>query len=71
MPSCGWVKASNFKNSQNRAAYLYMLTPRGLAGKAQLALAYLQQRMREYDDLRNELERIETRRAADGNTGVT
>ena len=28
----GWVKATNFKNSQNKAAYLYMVTPSGIAG---------------------------------------
>lgn len=57
--SRGWVKASNFKNSQNKAAYLYMLTPRGLTGKAQLALVYLQQRMRDYDELRREIEQLQ------------
>jgi EPS-associated MarR family transcriptional regulator len=54
----GWVKASNFKNSQNKAAYLYILTPRGLTGKAQLAVTYLQQRMREFDELRRDIEQI-------------
>ena len=25
----GWIKARNFKNSQNKAAYMYLLTPGG------------------------------------------
>ena len=29
----GWIKARNFKNSQNKAAYMYLLTPRGLEMK--------------------------------------
>ena len=63
----GWVKASNFKNSQNKAAYLYVLTPRGLRGKATLTLRYLQEKMREYEALRLEIEemRRETKRPAD------
>ncbi len=43
----GWIKATNFKNSQNKAAYLYELTPRGLQGKASLTLQYLKIKMRE------------------------
>jgi EPS-associated MarR family transcriptional regulator len=26
----GWIKASNFRNSRNKAAYAYLLTPRGI-----------------------------------------
>ena len=32
----GWVKANNFKNSNNKAAYAYLLTPRGLEEKARI-----------------------------------
>jgi EPS-associated MarR family transcriptional regulator len=61
----GWIKASNFKNSQNKAAYLYVLTPRGLQGKASLTIEYLKQRMREYEALRIEIEQM--RRESEGN----
>lgn len=54
----GWIKASNFKNSQNRTAYMYLLTPRGLEEKAQLTLRYLQTKMREYEALRLEIEEL-------------
>jgi EPS-associated MarR family transcriptional regulator len=54
----GWVKARNFKNSQNKSAYLYVLTPSGLAGKAQLAVEYLTERMAEYEALRVEIEQM-------------
>jgi EPS-associated MarR family transcriptional regulator len=33
LTSKGWVKAAHFKNSHNKAAYRYLLTPRGPAGK--------------------------------------
>ncbi|MFC4313408.1 MarR family EPS-associated transcriptional regulator [Steroidobacter flavus] len=54
----GWIKATNFKNSQNKAAYMYLLTPRGVEQKANLALEYLQIKMREYENLRAEIEQI-------------
>ncbi|HLA73896.1 MAG TPA: MarR family EPS-associated transcriptional regulator [Steroidobacteraceae bacterium] len=54
----GWVKAANFKNSQNKAAYLYVLTPSGLHGKAQLAVKYLKERVSEYEALRIEIEQM-------------
>jgi EPS-associated MarR family transcriptional regulator len=54
----GWVKAANFKNSQNKAAYLYVLTPSGLGRKAELAVEYLKEKVSEYEALRREIERM-------------
>ena len=60
----GWVKATNFKNSQNRTAYMYLLTPRGIEEKARVTMRFLQAKMREYETLRAEIEQI--RREAEG-----
>jgi EPS-associated MarR family transcriptional regulator len=54
----GWIKAANFKNSRNRVAYMYKLTPRGIEEKAKLTLRYLQIKVREYETLRVEIERL-------------
>jgi EPS-associated MarR family transcriptional regulator len=54
----GWVKATHFKNSQNKAAYLYLLTPRGMQAKASLTVEFLQVKMHEYEQLRAEIEQI-------------
>jgi EPS-associated MarR family transcriptional regulator len=54
----GWVKAANFKNSQNKAAYLYVLTPSGLGRKAELAVEYLREKVSEYEALRLEIEQM-------------
>jgi EPS-associated MarR family transcriptional regulator len=51
----GWVKAANFKNSQQKAAYIYLLTPRGLREKGSLTLQFLAIKTREYEALRNEI----------------
>jgi EPS-associated MarR family transcriptional regulator len=54
----GWIKATNFKNSNNKAAYLYLLTPRGIDQKARLTVEYLRIKMHEYERLRVEIEQI-------------
>ncbi|HKQ13589.1 MAG TPA: MarR family EPS-associated transcriptional regulator [Steroidobacteraceae bacterium] len=54
----GWIKASNFTNSQNKAAYMYLLTPRGIEEKASLTVRFLQAKVREYEALRLEIEQI-------------
>lgn len=54
----GWIKATNFKNSKNKIAYSYLLTPRGIEGRARVAARFLQMKMREYDELRMEIEQI-------------
>lgn len=60
----GWIKASSFKNSHNKAAYMYLLTPRGIEEKAGLTARFLQMKLREYDALRVEIDQI--RREVEG-----
>jgi EPS-associated MarR family transcriptional regulator len=52
----GWIKATNFKNSNNKAAYMYLLTPRGIEEKASLSVRFLKIKMQEYERLRVEIE---------------
>ena len=52
----GFVKAANFKNSRNKAAYMYLLTPRGIEERARVTARFLQVKMREYEALRTEIE---------------
>lgn len=54
----GWIKASHFKNSQNKVAYRYLLTPRGIEEKASLTVRFLQIKVREYETLRSEIEQL-------------
>lgn len=54
----GWVKITHFTNSRNKAAYMYLLTPRGLEEKASLTVRFLQAKMREYEALRAEIRRM-------------
>jgi len=55
----GWIKANNFKNSNNKAAYAYLLTPRGMEQKAQITLRFFKQKIEEYELLKREIEELE------------
>lgn len=54
----GWIKARNFRNSQNKLAYRYLLTPQGLQQKALVTRNFLQRKLAEYEQLRQEIERL-------------
>ena len=48
----GLVKAQNFRRSDNKVAYAYVLTPRGLSEKVRMTRAFLQRKEVEFDALR-------------------
>jgi EPS-associated MarR family transcriptional regulator len=51
----GFVKVKNFRASDNKLRYAYILTPRGAAEKAALTGSFLQRKMREYEALKAEI----------------
>ena len=55
----GYVKARNFKNSQNNVSYAYILTPSGLSIKKELTLAFLKRKQDEYKALKKEIKSLE------------
>jgi len=54
----GWVKAQNFRNSKNKLAYAYILTPSGIEEKASVTLQFLKSRIRQYEELEEEIEEL-------------
>jgi EPS-associated MarR family transcriptional regulator len=54
----GFVKASNFKNSSNKIAYFYVLTPRGIEAKAKISVRFLRKKLEEYETLKLEIEEL-------------
>ena len=54
----GFVKADNFRKSGTKVAYLYVLTPKGIAEKSSLATAFLGRKLEEYEVLRQEIESL-------------
>lgn len=61
----GFVKVQNFRNSQNKRGYAYLLTPEGVAAKAELTRLFLARKIEEYDALRLEIERLKAESAGD------
>ena len=55
----GFVKVQNFRNNTNKRGYLYLLTPEGVAAKANLTRHFLARKREEYDALRLEVERLQ------------
>lgn len=55
----GHVKVHNFKKSNNKAAYLYYLTPKGAEEKARITCRFLCRKMKEYEELEQEIRRLE------------
>jgi EPS-associated MarR family transcriptional regulator len=55
----GLIKADNFRNSANKRAYLYLLTPRGMEEKARVTMRFLRVKLDEYEALKLELEELQ------------
>jgi len=62
----GWVKVKNFRNSNNKAAYLYQLTPGGISAKARITRRFLDRKVEEYKRLQDEIQQL--RAEVDGPT---
>lgn len=55
----GWVKVNNFRNSGNKSAYAYLLTPSGIEEKARITVRFLKQRILDYEQIRREIAELE------------
>ena len=51
----GILKVTNFRNSQNKLAYIYKLTPKGIEEKASITSRFLKIKMHEYETLEAEI----------------
>jgi len=56
LKSKGMIKINNFKKNPKKINYIYVLTPKGIAEKTQLTLNFMKIKMKEYDELRKEVE---------------
>ena len=61
----GLIKVNNFRNSSNKRAYLYLLTPKGIEERATVTARFLRVKLAEYEALKRELEQLQ-REAARG-----
>lgn len=52
----GLIKVTNFRNNQNKLAYIYLLTPRGIEEKSSITLRFLREKMKDYAVLQKEID---------------
>ena len=52
----GLIKISNFQKNPNKLNYLYVLTHKGISAKTKLMLSFMNRKMKEYDELKQELD---------------
>ena len=53
----GLLKIKNFQKQSNKIKYLrYVITPKGISERTKLTINYMKKKMREYDELKKELE---------------
>ena len=51
----GLLKVTNFRNSRNKLAYIYLLTPYGIKEKALITERFLKLKLQEYETLEAEI----------------
>jgi EPS-associated MarR family transcriptional regulator len=51
----GLVKIKNFSKNPKKINYIYVLTPKGITTKTKLTINFMKAKMKEYDELKNEL----------------
>ncbi len=54
----GWIKLKNFKRSDKKLGYSYLLTTQGIAEKTMLAQKFLKKKSDEYNKLKEEIENL-------------
>ncbi|WP_188380294.1 MarR family EPS-associated transcriptional regulator [Oxalicibacterium faecigallinarum] len=67
----GVLKISNFKDSSNKLAYMYLLTPKGLEEKAEITLRFLKHKILEYESLKREIELLRSDLRHENNKDTT
>ena len=53
----GLVKIQNFSKNTRKLNYLYILTPKGITAKTKLTINFMKRKMKEYDELKEELKK--------------
>ena len=53
----GLVKIKNFQEKENKISFIqYVITPEGIAERTKLTINFMKRKMKEYDELKKELE---------------
>jgi len=61
----GFVKVDRFTSSDNKAAYMYILTPRGIEEKSTITMSFLKRKMKEFEEIQQQIEELKQEISAD------
>jgi len=53
----GLIKIRNFRKSKNKLNYIYLITPKGIAEKTKLTINFMKRKMKEYEELKKEIDK--------------
>ncbi len=54
----GYIKTQKFKNSNNKAAYVYAVTPKGISARVKQTQYFLRVKIEEYERLKKEIDEL-------------
>ena len=66
----GLIKATNFRNHQNKLAYMYLLTPNGIEEKSITTIRFLKAKIKEYELLQAEIDLLTQEAKSDIKSGL-
>lgn len=67
----GFIKLQNFYNNKKKTNYIYLLTPQGIEEKAAVTYRFLQRKISEYENIKQEIESLKVEAADLKERGVT
>tara|TARA_B110000444_G_C18804916_1_gene579434 strand:- start:1413 stop:1712 length:300 start_codon:yes stop_codon:yes gene_type:complete len=53
----GLIKIKNFRKNPNKSNYFYYLTPKGFSEKTKLTINFMNRKLKEYEELKNEIKK--------------
>jgi|TARA_Y200000002_G_C22404225_1_gene547025 EPS-associated MarR family transcriptional regulator len=53
----GLVKMNNFVKNPTKLNYVYVLTPKGISQKTKLTINFMRRKLKEYEELKKEIEK--------------
>ena len=66
----GFIKFQNFYNNKKKSAYIYFLTPQGIEEKAEVTFRFLKRKIKEYENIKVEIENLKDEAALTRKIGV-
>ena len=67
----GWVKVNNFRRSDNKLGYVYILTPTGVHAKMRMARRFLALKEAEFEQLQREIDALRVEVSRQGVNSVS